>query len=511
MSRHSDASAGRPHVLVVGGGIGGLCLAQALKGAGLRVAVFERDRTPTAREQGYRVHVDPTGSRALHECLPPVLWDVFVATAGDPGTTGFGFLTERLQTLVLVEDEIFGGGATGPSRGHHAVSRITLRQILTAGLDDVVHYDKEFVRYEQRPDGRVTASFADSTSATGDLLVGADGAGSRVRAQRLPGVARVDTGAVGIGGKLDLDERTRAWLPERIQSGMNVVLGPRDFLFTAVFKRRRGTDEVRRLLGAAVRAAGLDEDRLFGSLEQRDSILWAFITRGDACPPDCAGAAAQRLVGGLIQRWHPDLRRLVADSAPDTVRAFPFRTSVPVRPWPSTNVTLLGDAIHSMTPAGGVGANTALRDAAVLGRVLVEVDRGARSLLPAVAGYEAQMLDYGFAAVRKSLARTRQAVEPPLFRVGTRAFLRLCGALPALRRAVFQDSWTDRPAARGGGAPVESVATGHWPGGGLLARSLNRSGHPPSAPFLKGGTPNDGGSGAAAAGAGSRPTVWRGR
>jgi 2-polyprenyl-6-methoxyphenol hydroxylase-like FAD-dependent oxidoreductase len=440
-------------VVVVGGGIGGLCLAQALRGAGVSVAVFERDRTPTAREQGYRVHIDPTGSRALHACLPPALWDVFVATAGDPGTTGFGFFTEGLRPLVIVEDEIFGGGATGPDRGHHAVSRITLREILLAGLDGVVRFDKEFVRYEQRPDGRVTAVFADGTSATGDLLVGADGAGSRVRAQRLPGTGRVDTGAVGIGGKLDLDGRTRAWLPERITSGMNVVLGPRDFLFTAVFNRRRGPDEVRRLLGGAVRAAGLDPDRLVDGLEQRDYILWAFVTRAAVCPPDCAGEEAQRLVGGRIARWHPVLRRLVADAAPDTVRAFGFRTSVPVRPWPASNVTLLGDAIHSMTPAGGVGANTALRDAATLGRALIAVDRGTQSLLPAVAGYEAQMLDYGFAAVRRSLARTRQAIEPPLSRAGTRGFLRVCGAVPALRRAVFQDNWTDRAAARSDGAP----------------------------------------------------------
>ena len=73
------------YVLVVGAGVGGLCLAQGLKGAGVSVAVFERDRATDSRPQGYRLNIDPTGSRALSDCLSPDLWQVLVATAGDPG------------------------------------------------------------------------------------------------------------------------------------------------------------------------------------------------------------------------------------------------------------------------------------------------------------------------------------------------------------------------------------------------------------------------------------------
>jgi 2-polyprenyl-6-methoxyphenol hydroxylase-like FAD-dependent oxidoreductase len=50
---------------IVGGGIGGLCLAQGLKRAGVGVAVYERDRTAETRQQGYRLDVEPDGSRAL--------------------------------------------------------------------------------------------------------------------------------------------------------------------------------------------------------------------------------------------------------------------------------------------------------------------------------------------------------------------------------------------------------------------------------------------------------------
>jgi 2-polyprenyl-6-methoxyphenol hydroxylase-like FAD-dependent oxidoreductase len=50
------------HVLIIGGGIGGLCLAQGLRRRGVSVAVYERDRTPDARLQGYRLSIEPPGS-----------------------------------------------------------------------------------------------------------------------------------------------------------------------------------------------------------------------------------------------------------------------------------------------------------------------------------------------------------------------------------------------------------------------------------------------------------------
>ena len=134
------------------------------------VAVYERDRTPTSREQGYRVHIDPTGSwSSTNEFLPPVLGVRLRRHRRSPGTSGFGFLTERLRTLVLVEDEIFGGGLTDPVEGHHAVSRITLRQILLAGLEGRGPLDKEGrpLRAASRRPGTTGAVFADGRRGDG--------------------------------------------------------------------------------------------------------------------------------------------------------------------------------------------------------------------------------------------------------------------------------------------------------------------------------------------------------
>src|ERR1044072_6924777 len=95
-----NAMTKRFRVAIVGGGTGGLCLAQALHRARIDVAVYERSRLRTERLQGYRVHINPHGSRALHECLSPDLWQTFVATCGSSGNS-FGFVTEPLDHLVF--------------------------------------------------------------------------------------------------------------------------------------------------------------------------------------------------------------------------------------------------------------------------------------------------------------------------------------------------------------------------------------------------------------------------
>jgi 2-polyprenyl-6-methoxyphenol hydroxylase-like FAD-dependent oxidoreductase len=71
-----------------------------------------------------------------------------------------------------------------------------------------------------------------------------------------------------------------------------------------------------------------------------------------------------------------------------------------LKPWKSSNVTLLGDAIHNMTPMAGMGANTALRDAEVLTRCLIDVTAGRLELVNAVRLYEAEMRAYANGALK---------------------------------------------------------------------------------------------------------------
>jgi salicylate hydroxylase len=423
-------------VLVVGGGTGGLCLAQGLRAAGVDVSVYERSTTQDERLRGYRLHIDPTGARALHTCLPRHLWEAFLATTGRPGR-GFGFLTERLRVLTVVGDE--PGPAPQPARAHHSVSRITLHQVLSAGLGDALHLGKHFERYERAADGTITCFFADGSTAHGDVLVGADGGNSAVRRQYLPHARRVDTDVVAVAGKYLLTAESRGLLPARLHAGPNNIMPPRGcgmFVAPHEFDRQPVLPD-----GVGGNDSRLPATALFDNTASY--VMWAFGAHRRRYPGDVGtrdGAGLRDLIGQLIGDWHPVLRRMVADTDPDTVSLLPIRTSVPVEPWPSSTVTLLGDAIHSMTPLRGIGGNVALRDAETLCRALVAASRGEVDPVAAIRDYEAAMIRYGFAAVRASLRSAEQFIsDNVLARLGFRAFLRTVDAVPALRRRVFAE------------------------------------------------------------------------
>lgn len=430
----------RSHVAIIGGGTGGLCLAHALHKAGVSVAVYERSRARTERLQGYRVHINPHGSAALHECLPADLWQAFVDTTGTSGNT-FGFVTEQLKELMFLEEQTFHSAEPDPAGSHHSVSRITLHQVLSSGLDGVLHYGKEFERYERNPDGTVTCYFGDGSTATADVVVAADGANSRVRKQYLPAAERVDTGIRNIAGKFPLTDETRNLLPELITAGPKSVVPPKGCGF--FFAPHELGD------AAAVTEAGIGGN---DATAEHDAVLfdnttsyvmWAYAANESNYPTGTElssldGTDLRELVGRLIADWHPDLRRLVADSPAESVTLIPILTSVPIDSWQTTNITLLGDAIHSMTPFRGIGANTALRDAQLLARNLIAASRGERDLLDAIADYEHQMTDYGFAAVRNAMRAGNSFVSDNRFgRVMFKTVLRFFAAVPPLKRKVF--------------------------------------------------------------------------
>ncbi|MEV6040098.1 NAD(P)/FAD-dependent oxidoreductase [Nonomuraea sp. NPDC052116] len=413
------------NIAIIGGGIGGLCLAQGLRKAGLDVTVYERDRTPADRLQGYRVHIDPNGARALHDCLPAHLWQAFLDTTGRHGGQDFGFVTERLGPLALIEAPT----AADPADDHHSASRITLRQVLLSGLDDVVRFGKTYERYERLPDGRVELFFADGTSATADIVVAADGGNSRVRKQYLPHAERVDTGITTVAGKFPITAETRKLVAPRLLDGPNSVIPPSGMgFFTAPHDLGDGV---------AYGEFGVTEQE--GALMDNSSsyILWAFGAPGAAFPTnisEMSGEQLQATVARKIESWHPDLRTVVGRSDPDTITLLPIRTSIPIDPWPATNITLLGDAIHSMTPMRGIGANTALRDARLLCAALTSGD----DPVDAIAGYEARMREYGFAAVRDSMRAAEQFVGGSrVSRTGFKVFLRVVQRFPALKAKVF--------------------------------------------------------------------------
>jgi salicylate hydroxylase len=434
------------HVVIIGAGLGGLCLAQALKKAGISVAVYERDHTCSERLQGYRIHIDPRGSKALHDCLPSHLYDTFLATCGKGGD-GIGFYDEQLRELLFLDPLALEGNAKGKSsrvEQHKSVSRITLRQILLAGLEEIVHFDKAFTHYERTPDGKITAFFEDGTAVAGDVLVAADGGNSRVRKQFLPSAQRVETGVMGIMGKVPLTEETRAWLQRDILDSFSlIIMGPNGgSLFIAKQEFRHHPTSLPGIIGGNdEEAAALNPDFLFDNT--RDYIFVAVIAPLEKFalsrnPEQIDEQSLQSVACRMVRNWHPTLQRLVSEMDSSTLTYKPLLTSLPLKHWETQQITLVGDAIHSMTPMRGMGGNTAFRDASLLSRNLIAASRGEKSLLEAIQEYEIEMLKYGFAAVQVSKQTLTIVSSENVFgRMILKMLLRSINAVFSLRRKAF--------------------------------------------------------------------------
>ncbi len=429
------------HVLIIGAGTGGLCLAQGLKQAGISVAVYERDRTPVNPLQGFRVGIGPDGIRGLKANLPPDLFATFLATCARPPLY-MNMLTEQMGELMSIESTWLTGDPD-PAKREHTVSRMTMRQVLLSGLDALVHFAKTYTGYEQHEDGTVTAFFADGTSATGTVLVAADGANSRVRKQYLPHATLVETGLLSAGAKVPMTPENVQLVSEKIYEGMSMVFAPHSYGFILHMVKFPWQQDGQLKPGVSVDEAAVLA-RWSGDREE-DYIGWGFWAARQHFPRDPMKLRGEELVAVIQEMtasWHPHLRTLIARSDPATALPINIRTSLPIAPWPTTRITLLGDAIHTMTPGRGAGANTALRDARLLCKQLVAARDGQLDLLAAIHGYEEKMQKYGALAVKQSLAQmnpdapVNRPVIGPAILATQRAMLRTINHLPPARRMV---------------------------------------------------------------------------
>jgi 2-polyprenyl-6-methoxyphenol hydroxylase-like FAD-dependent oxidoreductase len=402
-------------VLIAGGGLGGLTLAHGLRQAGLEPRVFERGPPEPDLSNSYRIHLDATGSSALHACLPAPLWQQFEAHSAAP-PLGLAFATEHLRQLAFVAEP-----RDVSAHQSHPISRAGLRQLLLTGLDDVVAFDKRVVGFEQASNAPVEVHFADGGSARGDVLVGADGSASAVRKQLLPHAQVVESGIAGIIGKVYLNQHVRAHVGPRILGQMTMVLPRRSgAMFLAPFQRGRTSS----------------------ALDMPEHLFWAVMGRMGTLGlvPGAREHNAdqlQHLARRMASGWHPLLQELIAAADPASLLTRPLHTAQGVDAWQPSRVTLLGDAIHTMTPLQGLGGNTALRDAALLRNHLVNADHSG-DVVGAVRVYEAAMRSYGFAAVQSSLQVSNAIGSTNVpGRLAFRLVLRASGVLPPLHHALF--------------------------------------------------------------------------
>lgn len=386
-------------VMIIGAGLGGLVLAHGLGNNGFDVAVYERDSHPTARPQGYRIQLDEPGLSGLRHCLPPHLFDLSVATAGSPPPR----VTVRNRHLEMLSDpaaaeQSHSAGATVA----RSFNRSTLREILLSGLGEYVHYGAQLRGYTQEADDTVTAQFADGRVATADLLVGADGVGSTVRKFLLPEAEVEDAGLRLIYGKIPLNAETLellpAWVFESIFSVVTAGPGqPHVGMGPVQFEQR--PDLAGLATNPPVIVTAVDDYLAFMIGTPADHPAMPPVATLRQLDPQSLREVAEQLID---ENWHPEIHRLLALWETESLLPLRISTAAPVSSWEPSRVTLIGDAIHAMSPVLAMGANTAIRDASELTRALTDAVVTDMPLVEAISGYQVRMAEYAFPLVANS-------------------------------------------------------------------------------------------------------------
>jgi 2-polyprenyl-6-methoxyphenol hydroxylase-like FAD-dependent oxidoreductase len=422
-------------VIIAGAGLGGLCLAHGLRQAGVEVQVLERRPSPADQPASYGIHLNGPGLRSLRACLPAANWERLDGAAV-PAPDVVRFWDQRLRTLAVIDHEVPDAGRELHRR---AVSRGALLDALLHGLNtrtanaaDVIQWDRAVTGYDHDPGGRLRVRCADGGAVTGDLLVGADGSNSRVRAQRLPGLNRLELGILNIAGRVPLTPQVADQFPAALTDGSvnNIVPAGPGWMFVSTW--HIDTD--------------LETPESLGSGAAR-FLVWAWAADRGSYPADVDAFTPERLrdlVAARVAGWAPALRGLVAATDPGTVAPVWLRSMPALAAWPASDVTLLGDAIHNMTPMAGIGANTALRDADGLRQALLAP--GPDGVAARVGRYEEQMRGYANQALALSTRNARNAASTRrLPRLAFRSALRIAESIPPAKPDVRRHARSGAP------------------------------------------------------------------
>ncbi|MFJ6154355.1 FAD-dependent oxidoreductase [Micromonospora profundi] len=371
-------------VAIAGAGLSGLCLAQYLMRAGIDVHVYERDPGPFVRRQGYRIILDRYGLEALRESLPRPLYDLALTTGDEPGGQ-LRFTDSRLRDAfsITFKDDPY---AT------RQVDRLTLRSILQSGLHQRIHYGKDAVAVENGGPAGLRLRFADGGAASATVVVGADGVGSALRAQLMPDADPENTPMAGIYGRSPLHRNGQSVIPDALRTSGVLAIGDRPgraFFFTSMRFGENPQEAFARLAPGSYAPTGYDY------------VMWGLLLRQEEVPVGIRGdlLALWRQASLMSGDFHPLVRRLVGTAELDATVLNLFATGRRPHRWAVPRATMMGDAVHVMPPFGAHGGNTALRDAALLGRKLVEARTSGAPMEEAIARYQDEMVPYAFRAV----------------------------------------------------------------------------------------------------------------
>jgi len=332
-------------VTIIGAGLGGLVLAGALHRHGVEVAIYEGEVSPNARAQGGLLDLhEHSGQRALRAVG---LLDAFrrLVRPGEDAKR----VVDRDGTVLL--DRPGDSVSARPE-----VDRGELRRLLLDALPvGLVRWGHRVVSIQPIGLGRHVVAFADGSETQTTLLVGADGAWSRVR-PLVTDARPVYAGTCFLELDLAADDPSADAAAAVIGSGTLMALAPGQGILA-----HRNAD---------------------GSIH-----TYVAVNRPEEWLTHDLSSATER-VSALFEAWAPSLRALIAGGVTLPV-VRPIYALPPSLTWPRVpGVTLLGDAAHLMSPFAGEGANLAMLDGAELGHALIHrsCDREG-----ALAAYEGDM------------------------------------------------------------------------------------------------------------------------
>ena len=389
----------RKPILISGAGLASLLLAQSLLRASIPFLIFEHDSSMSFRAQGYRLRLSSEGLEAVESVLGPDDFQRFWDKCSKTGGGGFASIDATTGSTVPIpakdgDSDQADQGKPKPtpeslsSRGGKIVgiSRGDMRKFFMSGCEPFVRWSHHVASYELTSSG-VRAIFADgSKSDEGQMLVGGDGIHSKIATQLSEGKLKVyDTGARGIHGEAP----TTAFKE----------------LGEGVWRVTDDTNPKGRVFAITnVRPGDMDDPNVkFGwTMGAVPGVIKA--------PNDnysMIGAPAAEIAKSLTAHWHPRLKPLFEEMNVSEAAFWKITCSTPtgVPEWRNEpRVTVIGDAVHSMTPAGGIGANTAMRDSALLGRLIAEAGGCENGV---TAAYEREMRVYGSEAVKMSYGQAK--------------------------------------------------------------------------------------------------------
>ncbi len=342
-------------IAIIGAGLGGLVLARVLHVHGIPATVYEADAHAGVRKQGGQLDIhEQDGQVAL---AAAGLLHEFRAIIHEGGQAVR--VLDRDGAVLLDQPDNDTGGRPEVLRGD-------LRRILLASLQaEAICWGKKLADVAGVGDGRHQLTFADGSTETASLLVGADGAWSKIR-PLLSDATPAYVGTSFVETYLyDADERHKA-AAEAVGRGAMFALAP-----------GRGIVAHREPGGA-----------LHTYVELNRSAAWfAGIDFGNP-------AAAAARVAAEFEGWAPALTALITDGetapVPRMIHALPVEHQWDRVP----GVTLVGDAAHLMPPSGE-GANLAMFDGAELARAIVA---NPNDMEAALVAYEAALFPRSQAA-----------------------------------------------------------------------------------------------------------------